>query len=81
VQVDVREVKVPGQKCFQYTALDDCTRYRVLRLYPRKYHGISLDFLATVRQTLPFPIRKVQVDNVLYAERKPAVRTDILYAV
>jgi transposase InsO family protein len=63
VQVDVKEVKVAGQKCFQYTALDDCTRYRVLRLYPRKYHGTSLDFLATVRQTLPFPIRKVQVDN------------------
>ena len=63
VQIDVKEVNVAGQKCFQYTALDDCTRYRVLRLYPRKYHGTSLDFLATVRQTLPFPIRKVQVDN------------------
>lgn len=63
VQIDVKEVKVAGQKCFQYTAIDDCTRYRVLRLYPRKYHGTSLDFFATVRQTLPFPIRKVQVDN------------------
>jgi transposase InsO family protein len=63
VQVDVKEVKVAGQKCFQYTAIDDCTRYRVLRQYRRKYHGTSLDFLATVRQILPFPIRKVQVDN------------------
>ncbi|MDH4085156.1 MAG: hypothetical protein OEU99_16580, partial [Nitrospira sp.] len=63
VQVDVKEVKVASQKCFQYTVLDDCTRYRVLRLYPCKYHGTSLDFLATGRQTLPFPIRKVQVDN------------------
>jgi transposase InsO family protein len=63
VQIDVKEVKVAGQKCFQYTALDDCTRYRVLRLYPRKYHGTSLEFLTTVRQVLPFPIRKVQVDN------------------
>ena len=63
VQVDVKEVKIAGQKCFQYTALDDCTRYRVLRLYPRKYHGTSLEFLATIRQMLPFPIRKVQVDN------------------
>ncbi|MCE7979301.1 MAG: helix-turn-helix domain-containing protein, partial [Nitrospira sp. NTP1] len=49
VQIDVKEVNGAGQKCFQYTALDDCTRYRVLRLYPRKYHGTSLDFLATVR--------------------------------
>lgn len=70
VQIDVKEVKVAGQKCFQYTAIDDCTRYRVLRLYPRKYHGTSLDFFATVRQTLPFPIRKVQVDNVLHPEVK-----------
>lgn len=41
-------------------------RYRIVRLYPRKYHGTSLDFLATVRtvrQALLFPIRKVQVDN------------------
>ncbi|QOJ36759.1 MAG: hypothetical protein HRU82_18185 [Nitrospira sp.] len=35
----------------------------MLRLYPRKYHGTSLDFLATVRQALSFPIQKVQVDN------------------
>ncbi|WHZ15268.1 MAG: Integrase, catalytic region [Nitrospira sp.] len=70
MQVDVKEVKVAGQKCFQYTALDDCTRYRVLRLYPRKYHGTSLDFLATVRHALPFPIRKVQVDTVLHPEVK-----------
>jgi len=63
VQIDAKEVRVAGQKCFQYTALDDCTRYRVLRFYPRKYHGTSIDFLATVRQALPFPIRKVQVYN------------------
>lgn len=65
VQVDVKAVKVAGQKCFQYTTLDDCTRYRVLRLYPRKYHGTSLEFLATIRQVFPFSIRKVQVDNGL----------------
>jgi len=63
VQIDVKEVKVAGKTCVQYTALDDCTRYRVLRLYPRKYHGTSLEFLTTVRHVLPFPIRKVQVDN------------------
>lgn len=81
VQVDVKEVPVAGQKCFQYTAIDDCTRYRFLHLYPRKYHGTSLDFLATVRQILPFPIRKVQVDTVLYAESKHAVRTDLPCAI
>jgi transposase InsO family protein len=63
VQVDVKEVKIADQKCFQYTALDDCTRYRILRLYPHKNHWTSLEFFATVRQALPFPIRKLQVDN------------------
>jgi len=31
VQVDVKFVRVNRQRCFQYTALDDCTRFRVLR--------------------------------------------------
>jgi len=63
VQVDMKAVKVAGQKCFQYTALNDCTRYRVLHLYLHTYHDTSLDLLATVRQALPFPIRKAQVEN------------------
>ena len=63
VQVDVKEVKVAGTKCFQYTAIDDCTRYRILRLYPRKNQQTSHSFLTTLRTTLPFPIRKLQVDN------------------
>ena len=33
VQVDVKFVRVNRQRSFQYTALDDCTRFRVLRLY------------------------------------------------
>jgi transposase InsO family protein len=63
VQVDVKEVKVAGTKCFQYTAIDDCTRYRVLRLYPGKNQQTSHTFFTTIRTTLPFAIRKLQVDN------------------
>jgi len=63
VQVDVKEVKVAGTKCFQYTAIDDCTRYRILRLYPRKNQQTSHLFFSTLRAALPFPIRKLQVDN------------------
>ena len=33
VGVDVKVVKVDGRKAYQYTAIDDCTRLRVLRLY------------------------------------------------
>jgi transposase InsO family protein len=63
VQVDVKEVKVAGTKYFQYTAIDDCTRYRILRLYPRKNQQTSHTFFTTLQTALPFPIRKLQVDN------------------
>lgn len=56
-------MEIVGEKYFQYTALDDRTRYRVLRLYARKCHGTSLEFPVTVRQVLSFPIPKVHVDN------------------
>ncbi len=63
VQIDVKVVKVAGTKAYQYTALDDCTRLRVLRLYRRLNTFTSLDFLAQVRRAMPFPIRKIQTDD------------------
>src|SRR5438132_1605596 len=45
VQVDVKFVKIAGRWAFQYTALDDCTRFRVLRLYRRLHQRSSLAFL------------------------------------
>ncbi len=56
-------MKLAGTKAYQYTALDDCTRLRVLRLYRRLNVFSSLDFLAQVRRALPFPIRKIQTDD------------------
>ena len=63
VQVDVKFVRIAGQWAFQYTALDDCTRFRVLRLYPRLHHGASLAFFGELRRAFPFPIRRLQCDN------------------
>ena len=63
VQVDVKVVKLAKEKVFQYTALDDCTRMRVLRLYPRLNHHASLDFLRELTHAFPFAIRKIQCDN------------------
>jgi transposase InsO family protein len=63
IQVDVKVVKVQREKVFQYTALDDCTRLRVLRLYPRQNQHSSLHFLGEIRRALPFPIKKLQCDN------------------
>lgn len=63
IQVDVKVVKLKHEKVFQYTALDDCTRLRVLRLYPRQNQHSSLHFLRELRAALPFAIRKLQCDN------------------
>jgi transposase InsO family protein len=63
VQVDVKVVKIGANKGYQYTALDDCTRYRVLRLYRRCNQESSRDFFAELRAALPFPIRQLQTDN------------------
>jgi len=63
VQVDVKHVRVGGRMRFQYTAIDDCTRYRVLRLYTRVNQLSSLDFLRVIRREFPFAIRCIQTDN------------------
>ena len=63
VQVDVKFVKVAHRWVYQYTALDDCTRLRVLRLYPHLNHQTSHRFLTELRQAFPFAIRRLQNDN------------------
>src|SRR5262245_4083818 len=63
VQVDVKVVKTSEGRSYQYTAIDDCTRYRVLRLYRRCNEAMSLSFLRELRANLPFAIRKLQTDN------------------
>ena len=59
VQMDVTKV---GPKTYQFTAIDDCTRLRVLRLYPNKTLSSSLAFLQEVIKALPFPIQRIHTD-------------------
>ena len=63
VQVDVKFVKIAGHWACQYTALDDCTRFRVLRLYRRLHQSSSLAFLGELCRAFPFRIRKLQCDH------------------
>jgi len=63
VQVDVKFVRIAGHWAYQDTALDDCTRFRVLRVYRRLHTGSSLAFLSELRRAFPFPIRRLQCDN------------------
>lgn len=60
VQMDTCKI-APG--LYQYTAVDDCTRYRVLRTYARRTANNTLDFLDCVLEEMPFPIQRIQTDR------------------
>jgi transposase InsO family protein len=51
------------KKHYQYTAIDDCTRVRVLRIYPRNDQKTAIQFLDYVAEKLPFRIECIQTDN------------------
>jgi transposase InsO family protein len=60
VQMDTMKV-VPG--VYQYTAIDDCSRFRVLGVYPRRSGRNTLLFLDRVVEEMPFPIQRMQTDR------------------
>jgi len=60
VQMDTCQI-APG--LYQYTSIDDCTRYRVLRLYKRRTAANTLAFLDCVIDEMPFPIQRIQTDR------------------
>lgn len=65
VQVDIKYVPytVEGRHVYQYTALDDCTRLRVVRFFPELTNSAGLAFLTALRGAFPFRIAMVQTDN------------------
>lgn len=67
VQVDVKFVPAycvaNGQKYYQYTAVDECTRYCFREMYDEHSTYSSLDFLKKLIENFPFPIREIQTDN------------------
>lgn len=60
VQVDT--IKITQGK-YQYTAIDDCTRFQVAKLYPRRTAANTLDFLSHVLEEMPFPVQRIQTDR------------------
>lgn len=64
IQVDVKFVRVNHQRCFQYTALDNCTRFRVACSGCIGTSIIRPAWRSSVSSgRRPFPIRKLQFDN------------------
>ena len=67
VQVDVKFVPsycvVNGKKYYQYTAVDECTRWTYREMYDEHSTYSSTDFLKKLILSCPFPIREIQTDN------------------
>jgi transposase InsO family protein len=50
-------------KFYQFTAIDDCTRLRVMRIYPRINQKTAIQFVDYVLSQLPFAVETIQTDN------------------
>ena len=66
IQLDVKFIEpIRGvrKKHYQYTAIDDCTRLRVLKIYDRLDQKTAIRFVDYVLEKLPFQVEKIQTDN------------------
>lgn len=66
LQMDVKFLeRIPGtgKRLYQFTAIDDCTRIRVLKVYDRCNQRTAIRFLNEVRKRLPFRILILHTDN------------------
>ena len=68
-QIDVKFVpnccSADGKKYYQYTAIDECTRWTYRYMYDEHSTYSSVDFLKRLIQIFPAPIREIQTDNGL----------------
>lgn len=66
LQLDVKFLeRIPGtgKRLYQFTAIDDCTRIRVLKVYEACNQRIAIRFFDEVLRRLPFRVHVVQTDN------------------
>jgi transposase InsO family protein len=66
LQLDVKFLeRIPGtqKRLYQFTAIDDCTRLRVLKVYDVCNQRTAIRFIEEVLRRLPFRVLVVQTDN------------------
>lgn len=67
IQVDVMFVPAAcvanGEKYYQFTAVDECTRWTFREMYDEHSTFSAHDFLMKLINAAPFPIREIQTDN------------------
>jgi transposase InsO family protein len=66
LQMDVKFLeRIPGTRkhLYQFTAIDDCTRIRVLTVYDACNQRTAIRFVEDVLERLPFRVQVIQTDN------------------
>lgn len=72
VQIDVKEVPYNclrgdalkyGRRFYQWTAIDECTRYRFVYAFEEHTPENTVKFLKMLLKEFPFRIQKIQTDN------------------
>jgi transposase InsO family protein len=66
IQIDAKFLEpIAGrrQSYWQFTAIDDCTRLRVLKIYEKNNQKNARDFVDTVLSRFPFQVSAIQTDN------------------
>ena len=70
VQIDVKHVptacivgEAAGQKFYQYTAIDEFSRFRFLMAFKEASTYSSTQFVEALQKAFPFPIECIQTDN------------------
>ncbi len=66
IQIDAKFLAaIPGKRrsYWQFTAIDDCTRLRVLKIYERNNQKNACDLVDYVLSRLPFRVQAIQTDN------------------
>lgn len=60
IQLDTCKI-APG--IYQFTAIDDCSRWRVLQIYSQRTASNTLLFIDEMIERFPFPIQRIQTDR------------------
>ena len=68
IQMDVKFLTFNGKRGekirrFQYTAIDDATRVRALKVYEKHTQANAIDFVNHIIEKFPFRIREIRTDN------------------
>jgi transposase InsO family protein len=65
VEIDIKYVprKLENKRYYQFTAVDDSSRWRYMQVYDDMGNGSAIAFLLKLMKTAPFRVRAIKTDN------------------